>query len=549
MSSNLLDDLLIALNNKKDSYIIEENERKISEDFDQIYKNPSFYSLHFDNILSIINKVDFSSYYESYDMIKFLISTIYSSSYSDKAILLLNSIHCRTCGFNLSECLNLIKMFYSSELIASFASEYEQYENTLSVDYEYQLNQQRELINSLNLSIQKHEANEQQQKPADLEPNIYEAIQNGNLKHVKYFIEVLETNPNLVDEKNHNLVYYSLLHGKENIANYFISIGLKKPEFPPIIYEPDDYEHDIFVACENGKLTSVQFKLENTSAEPNETNSSGETPLFIACRAGHLQIVRYLIEIWNVEINIRNNLLITPYLAGLIDQQYEIVQYFIKNKNYPKPPNDFESNIYEACAQGKLSSIKFLVKQCGTEILLLRDYGGYFPIHYACENAHLNVIQYLAQFDESDEICNQQTEDHLTPLHILCKTHFDTINKENNNQSSQNLNYYYNIIPILKILITKVNNNPDKYKRTCLHYACENSLPIVQYLVEEAKFDIEFKDNNNETPIFYAVRESKLDIVQYLIKIGANTNVIAKDQKTLIDYANNDSIRQLLIDI
>lgn len=80
---------------------------------------------------------------------------------------------------------------------------------------------------------------------------------------------------------------------------------------------------------------------------------------------------------------------------------------------------------------------------------------------------------------------------------------------------------------------------------------CYNGLSeYVTYLVEESGSDIFAKDSNNTTPLLYASKGGSLEIVQYLIKNGADINDITKRGKDClvyaVDYLNYDVIDFLL---
>ena len=79
--------------------------------------------------------------------------------------------------------------------------------------------------------------------------------------------------------------------------------------FSPITEKPNDYEPDIFKACKEGKLTSVQWLIEKENKDAYkmvETSNHAlkfykdDTPIHIASQNDHLPIVQYLIEKPNV---------------------------------------------------------------------------------------------------------------------------------------------------------------------------------------------------------------------------------------------------------
>ena len=219
-----------------------------------------------------------------------------------------------------------------------------------------------------------------------------------------------------------------------------------KLDFQPITEKPEDFESDIFKACKEGKLTSVQWLIEKENVDKNKriekTDSNNDlwkddTPIHIASMNGHLPIVQYLIEKQNVDIDIK---------GGWKERT---------------------------------------------------------PLQYACEEGHLPIVEYL-------------------------------ISKGANvNAKDEDGNYV-------------------------IHYASKGGLlPIVQYLIEKQNIDINIKGANIEakvtlndkdgwTPLYFASNYGKTDIVKYLVSKGANKNAKDNSGQTPYDLAGNDEIRNIL---
>jgi ankyrin repeat protein len=52
---------------------------------------------------------------------------------------------------------------------------------------------------------------------------------------------------------------------------------------------------------------------------------------------------------------------------------------------------------------------------------------GYVPLHYACENGHILVAEYLLKEDVSGVTLDAQTKEGKTPTYLACeKGHFTT---------------------------------------------------------------------------------------------------------------------------
>ena len=163
-------------------------------------------------------------------------------------------------------------------------------------------------------------------------------------------------------------------------------------------------------------------------------------------------------------------------------------------------PKDFESDIFIACKEGKLTSVQWLIEKENVD-----------------KNKKVEVNDYNNDLWRED-----------TPIHIA------SLNGD---------------LPIVQYLIKKQNvdiNIKGECGKTPLHYACENGhFPIVEYLISKGA-NIEAKDGDGWTPLQYASSFGKTDFVNYLVSKGANKNAKDNDGRTPYDVAANDEIKNIL---
>ena len=92
---------------------------------------------------------------------------------------------------------------------------------------------------------------------------------------------------------------------------------IPKTSFPPMAKKPNDFESDIHKAAEKGKLTSVQYLVEQCHANVEAKGEYGRTPLINASNNGHLDVVKYLVEECHAKITeICGNYEIKRYLES-----------------------------------------------------------------------------------------------------------------------------------------------------------------------------------------------------------------------------------------
>ena len=157
-------------------------------------------------------------------------------------------------------------------------------------------------------------------------------------------------------------------------------------------------------------------------------------------------------------------------------------------------PNDFEPDIFKACKEAKLLSVRYLIEHQNVDIDIKDEYRR-TPLHWACEKGHLPIVEYLI---------------------------------------SKGANV----------------NERDRLGNFVIHSACLNGghLPIVEYLCSKGA-DIEAKDAfYKRTPLHWASYWGKTEIVKFLVSKGANKNVVDSSGKTPYELANQNEIKNILND-
>ena len=79
----------------------------------------------------------------------------------------------------------------------------------------------------------------------------------------------------------------------------------KKTYFPPVTEKPSDFESNICKAASEGKLTSVQYLVEQCHANVETKDENERTPIRCASLNGHLEVIKYLYETCHAKIDDR----------------------------------------------------------------------------------------------------------------------------------------------------------------------------------------------------------------------------------------------------
>ena len=135
-------------------------------------------------------------------------------------------------------------------------------------------------------------------------------------------------------------------------------------KFPKIKEKPKDFEPDIFVACKEGKLQSLQWLLEKESGDRYGKDSNGDTPLHIACQFGQFMIVQYLMEVHYVDANVKGWYNVTPLHYACRGGYLQIVEYLIENGADIEAQDDNEETpLHYVSYSGYVDIVKLLLSK------------------------------------------------------------------------------------------------------------------------------------------------------------------------------------------
>jgi len=330
---------------------------------------------------------------------------------------------------------------------------------------------------------------------------------------------------------------YQKLHERKLIGYFMDDIEYlpeKEPDFNQLIRD--------------GDFDIVQYFLED---EPYEYEKLlPDDVISWASRHGNLEFIKYIIEndifqkeyCWNKEIKILNNAVSWASFGGHL----EVIKYLIE-----KGGKIGIDSIKNASLGGYLKVIKYLIRKGG---IITDD-----AIPYASKNGHLEVIKYLIEKGgkiTDNGILYASKNGHLEVIKYFEKTgskitldalydsvkncHLEVIKyfiEKTGLIPTYGINYVSNgfgscekKIEVIKYLI----ENGVKITIDAIKYAINNNnLSIIQYFIEEEGFDINY---NNDEILIYCARWDRKYILDFLIKNGANINVLDIETRKKYGY-------------
>ena len=239
----------------------------------------------------------------------------------------------------------------------------------------------------------------------------------------------------------------------------------------------------------NNHLEVVRYFIDEQHCDPMTRDNNDNTPLHYTCRNRHIDIMKYLLSTGKVNPLARNKYGIHPIL---------IINY---RKKLPM--------LHLAAKQGWIDIAIDLITKYKCDINS-KDSNGHTPLYYAVINNHLEVVRYFI----NEQHCDPMTEDNdgNTPLHSACHhSHIDIVqyllSTGKVNPLARNKD---DIAPMFEL---------DRRRRLpMLHLAArEGWMDIAIDLITKYKCDINSKDSNGRTPLYYAASNNHLEVVRYFI--------------------------------
>ena len=280
----------------------------------------------------------------------------------------------------------------------------------------------------------------------------------GCLVVVKYLVNEIKLNLNILNLDDQTSFHLALKHGQIAVVVYFTNHSTAN-----FILPDKNGQTPLLIACQYGHLNIYKFlstKLDSGVASGKE----GYDLLYIACRYGSLDIVKYLVEELNIGPLCKDRQGLTP--------------------------------LHHACAGGFLVLVLYLNSASS---LGITDDNGYTPLHHASQYGNLDVVKYLVSQKPSELMT--RGHDNNTPLHLATK---------------------HNKISIVKYFLDKnlydYNLRGENGKTPLILVAFYQSYETLKYLIGDySKCDHSITDDNGKTALCYIYNQDREDIINYYV--------------------------------
>lgn len=279
------------------------------------------------------------------------------------------------------------------------------------------------------------------------------------------------------------------------------------------------------------------INLKETDLKLNPADLEGETPLTFALRYCNLNTVQQLLE--TEDINKCNSALDTPLLAAIRSNRLDAIPLILNKKNDRRLIDEEGRIALRLVFESKdLNLLKLLLTKDNINLPVTDD--GYTPLWHAVKINRLEFIEHIIEKGGDVNIRN------LSGMTLLM---FASSQKHKSGVGAIN-----NSCEIIKLLIEHNAPLQDQDSKGCtaLHYACSGGcFECVNLLFREDSLNL--LTARGQTLLITATSGNHPEIVDYLVKKGANLDQADLQGYTAFHYAcslgHMEVLKQVLIDV
>ena len=283
----------------------------------------------------------------------------------------------------------------------------------------------------------------------------------------------------------------------------------------------------LHTACHTRNINVVRFLLSVVNC--NIQNADGDTPLHIACKAGNSTVTclichskcndnsqnssegtPLLLAHENCIMDIQNHDGDTPLTLACHDSNQLIVQQLINTNrcNINHQNKDGNSPLHIACRNGNLVIVKaLLTKNCN---IILTNRQGETPALVAFNHQQPDILRLL--------ITEEHCEYLIDLLEMISKEKWPDVVKIL--FSNRKVPTFSSSLDVIKHLVCQIWNINclDESGNSGLHHACYyGHAGLVQFLVEDQKFDIMHSNSSGDTPLHTACLQGHSEVAKAML--------------------------------
>jgi ankyrin repeat protein len=385
---------------------------------------------------------------------------------------------------------------------------------------------------------------------------------------VQYLLE-RGANPNLSDEDGRTPLHAAASQGYTELCKMLVERGAY------LDVQDSDGDTPIYSASVLDHHETARFLLEK-GANPNLSNKDGRTSLHNVAGEGHIELVRLLVH-WGANIEATESDGERPLFSAIFSNHAEVAKLLLDYGGSPDASMDDGQCLLHAAASSNLYEITELLLEKGVNINIL-DYDGWTPLFYASLSGHLDIVKLLLNRGADESICDTNRanalDQALTNRHLNTTRYLLEVSLAKELPFSALGGYFGTIAnhlafkgftDLLRLVYGKFyanRNDGDLNGRTALHLAAVGGhIDTLEYLlgiglnprakdaggndllsyaslggsIDAAKAVrlsgvVPISQGDHWSPLHWACKAGKLDVVEYLMSQGIQSSIITISQ-------------------
>lgn len=340
------------------------------------------------------------------------------------------------------------------------------------------------------------------------------------------------------DEQGFTFLHVAAFYGYPLIIELLLEYGSEINAMDNFSRTPAHY------AALRGHQNALLFLLHNNALMIGD--NEGNTPLHLCCSNGHdvcVKALLYFMEFSDskLNINVQNNQGDTPLHLSFKWGYFNIVQILIEQEGDPLVRNRrgqtcfdcaYNFKMVETISSNKKNNMGRVRKSSIEKTMQQKMIG---KIITAISDSDIRLVQHYLGIDDENQNINK----------------FIDVNCSNNKgYNPLHVAVIYGHTDIVKMLIkygADVNSLTTSEQYTALHLAVQNKMSnIIDILLKSEKCDLNKQDNFGNSVLHYACSIGDANIINKLLKHGADIGIINKKFISALSILNkNPELRYL----
>lgn len=289
-------------------------------------------------------------------------------------------------------------------------------------------------------------------------------------------------------------------------------------------YQCSNVSNDLVTACIHGRGAEIR-KLRPTIQEINhcEPEMYGMAPLHLACHFGHQEAVDVILES-GADVGIRVEKTVakeTPLHIAAANGNCDIVRALLTNSADPNSIafNHLKTPLHVAVCEGHIEVVKVLLLGGATNSVprpaaLSRFASWCSPLHLACQRGHLEIVEILLQQGANIDVTSEDPR-RVSVLHDAVSSHQVDI--------------------VTHLIDKKVKINVfDSNGFSPLHTSAKHGFADIMDLLIKKGADVDcFCDDPLHTPLICSIVSGQYDSIKTLLEAGAKVDGVLNDAAPL----------------